>query len=61
MEFFRGDERKAFSKVETHLVPEHALGACASAVVFFDPFAQDAFEEIVILVHGTSVASASFG
>lgn len=55
MKLFGGHQREAVRQVKPHLVPEHAARAGAGSVVLLDAFIEDAFQEVVILVHVSSV------
>ena len=52
---FRGDEGKAFREVEAHLVTENTNGSGTCAVAFLCALFQDAFNEIVVLLHVTKM------
>jgi hypothetical protein len=47
-----GQHWKARREIEAHLVAEHRLRAGAGAVALPGAVGQDAFEQIVILLHG---------
>ena len=46
-----GDHGKALPQVETHLVAEHAQGACAGTVGLFRPVLAHVAHQVKILVH----------
>ena len=47
-----GQHREARRQIEAHLVAEHRQRAGAGAVVFLRTVGEDAFEQVVVLVHG---------
>lgn len=51
MELFRGETRKPFAQVETHLVTENGLRPRPRAVAFFGPVALYAPKKIKVLLH----------
>ena len=51
MEFFGGNQRKAFRKVEAHLIAEHRTGAGAGTVGFVRTVFHDVPQQIQILFH----------
>ena len=50
---------ESFLKIEPHLVAEHTEGARSGAVAFLYAFRQDAFNEIVVLLHVTKMVEMS--
>jgi len=49
MNFFGGDQWKAFVQIKTHLMAKHAGGASASAVSFEDAMVVHVAHEIFVL------------
>lgn len=51
MQFLSRQEGKTFGQIKSHLVPEHAQSAGASAVLLLHPVIEDTLHEIEIGSH----------
>ena len=52
MQFFGGQQRKAFTQIKTHLVTEHGTRAGTGTVGFVDTIVEDMAHKVVIGFHG---------
>ena len=51
MQFFGGQQRKAFTQIKTHLVTEHGTRAGAGTVGFVDAIVENMAHKVVIGFH----------
>lgn len=54
MQLLGGQQREAFAKIKTHLIPEHGTGAGAGAIIFHHAVIADVAEQVEVLLHAVA-------